>query len=225
MVTSCLMTGIRTRWRSFLIIYALTFTHTEATTCAEIARTENYAYHLCDKMSRNFEESRQVCHSNVADGELATLPSKAEYDALLASLVTSLNGTDPGFYRFFLGLRQRESTVDEFNPQTGEFYWLTEPDEIITVNTTDSYWQPLGKWITDFQSLGMTDQTQEVLIMSATGVVQRGHFFGSSRGAEFDVFIICISRDKKISLPFNSAVALVSAPLTVFFYLIYSMIH
>ena len=165
----------------------------ERINCTEISRTDNYTYHLCNKTSRNFEKSAEICRKNVLDGELATLPSKADYDRLIAGLADE----DEQTFRFFLGIRQRETNVDEFNPQTGMFFWVTQPESVITTASTDCYWQPLGKWIDDFDSLSLVNKHFSTLLMSSSGEVHPGYQFGQTQTAD-DVRTVCINQTEVI---------------------------
>lgn len=165
------------------------FDQKERVTCTVISRNnDTFTYHWCHKVTRSFEESFKICRDSILDGELASLPSEADYDRLIAGLADK-NQT----FKFFLGLRQRESTIIKSKPETGVFYWLNNVGAVITNTSKDSYWQPFSKWIIDFDSLPVDDKRITTLVMSAAGDVSGGYSFGETL-TSFDLHVVCINR-------------------------------
>jgi len=177
---------IALRWTIIALGFFLTVCRARDTgMCPMVTYSKSYTYYLCKETTKRFQHAIEFCKTHVPGSNLVTFPDKSEWDIL----IDKLNATqDVSKFTFTPGLVQRKSFEDDFNPQTEEFYWVTNPKDTIT-NASASYWQPFAKWITGFKELSLLNQQQQHLLVTADGIVRPGQGYSSTFSNE--QHIIC----------------------------------
>ena len=157
--------------------------------------TEEFTYHICTETAlRDFNQTRDFCQQYRTDtgsnAHLVVFQNEEEFNFL----ISQLNATNDETFRFYPGIYQKVNSQSRYNPETGEFHWVTDPVNQIT-EQSDTYWQPFANWITGFDALDKDRKQTENFLMDREGraypVVSIGGILGDDQP---DPAVICRSK-------------------------------
>ena len=108
--------------------------------------TGAYTYTVCNETQvKDLDTSRAFCKEKGSD--VVTFPNYEEYHFIISQINETYNKET---FRYTLGIIQK-SDGDKYNPETGEFYWITDETTVIT-NESQTYWEPIKNLILHFDS-------------------------------------------------------------------------
>ena len=133
-----------------------------------------YTYTVClgAPQVTDLDTTQTFCQQEF-NSEVIEFRSEQEYNFIMSELG---NGTISEGFSFITGFLQRKSDKNRFKPQTGEFYWLSEPDVIITSNST-TYWEPFRRLVEEFSGLALNTQYSKSFVVDLKGAWFPGSSF------------------------------------------------
>lgn len=180
----------------FVMLLLVCCVQSESEICYQLENTETkaYTYYICTGTStRDFDASQEFCKRidtfNGQGAHLVTFPNEQEF----SFLISKLSAEEEDNFRFYPGIYQK-STADRYNPETGSFYWVTDDDTQIDINS-ESYWRPFSRWIESFDSMPLQEQQTGNFLMDKDGQIYPVVQLGGSLSADIDdPSIICMSK-------------------------------
>lgn len=183
---------ISTVFLTLLLVYSI---QSEICYKLENTDTEAFTYHVCSGTTiREFSDAKEYCSRiegpNGNQAHLVIFPDEEEF----SFLISKLNATEGDNFRFYPGIYQQPKANNRYNPETGQFYWVTDNESQI-LSDSQSFWQPFYHWIENFDQLPKLE-TKQVgnFLMDKEGniypVVQLG---GTLPSEVDDPSIVCMS--------------------------------
>lgn len=108
--------------------------------------TKAYTYTVCNGTDVIDLETSQIFCQDHAKGHVITFPNYEEY----SFIVNTLNSTMGKDFRYVPGFYQIRK-ADKYNPETGHYFWVTDPNTRIT-NESKTYYQPFKDLIENFDN-------------------------------------------------------------------------
>ena len=161
----------------------------------------------------NLNTSQKFCRESLGRDDVINFSSTDEYNFIVSQIK---NSTLAANFRYVPGFTQRFNNTSMYNPETGQFYWTSDPNTTVTT-TSATHWEPFKEYITNFKSLSLLQKQSSYFVLDLNGKLFAGS--ASSYGN-----VICSPEEEKIKakeeeqqktdsalLPVLTAVAAVTA--------------
>jgi len=138
--------------------------------CTEVPNTEakSYTYIICNGTSAtNLQSSREFCQKTYPSSDIVTFASKEEFDFISKAINDTITEKREDF-RYIPGFSQEKNSTSRFNPETGIYFWVTDPTVQIT-NESTTYWNVFHQLINNFTKQSLFLRQRASFALDADG--------------------------------------------------------